>query len=81
LQRDLQLGFSPTFVSQVLDPCFPVFSFGGGTQGSTYFTGFAGAGSGAGSVTPDQINTISGTLSKTIGRHTLRFRGQGCSRG
>jgi outer membrane receptor protein involved in Fe transport len=68
-----QLGFSQLFVSQAV-PCFPVFTFGGSTLGSTFFTG---AGTGAGSVSPDQINTISGTLSKTTGRHTLKFGGQG----
>ncbi len=69
-----QLGFSSTFVSQALAPCFPVFGFGGSTLGSTYFSG---GGTGAPSVTPDQMNTISGTLSKVWGRHTLKFGGQG----
>src|SRR6185437_4114099 len=68
-----QLGFSSLFASQALEPCFPVFSFGGSTLGSTFFTG---AGSAAPNVNPDQINTLSGTLSKTLGRHTFKLGGQ-----
>jgi outer membrane receptor protein involved in Fe transport len=65
-----ELGFSSTFVSQALEPCFPTFGFGGSTLGSTYFTG---AGVGAANVNPDQMNNVSATLSKNIGRHTLKF--------
>ncbi len=69
-----QLGFSSTFISQALVPCAPVFSFGGSTLGSTYFSG---AGSSAPSLNLDQMNTIAGTLSKTIGRHTVKFGATG----
>ncbi len=63
------LGFSSTFLSQAAG-CFPAFSFGGSIRGSNYF-------SGAGTYSPessiDQMNTIGGTLSKMMGRHTLKF--------
>ncbi|MCC7496096.1 MAG: carboxypeptidase regulatory-like domain-containing protein [Bryobacterales bacterium] len=63
-----QLGFSPTFVSQAY-PAFPFFSFGGGTLGSALFSG---AGTGSGNTNPDQINTLDGSWSKTISRHTIK---------
>lgn len=63
-----QLGFSPAFVSQAF-PAFPYFSFGGGTLGSALFTG---AGTGSGNANPDQINTLDGSWSKTVARHTIK---------
>ncbi len=67
------LGFSSTFVSQAAS-AFPAFSFGGSTLGSSNFTG---AGQGAGSITPDQINTVDATWNKMIGAHSLKIGGQG----
>jgi hypothetical protein len=68
-----ELGFGPTFISQAF-PAFPVFGFGGSTLGSSVFTG---AGSGAGSITPDQITNVDGLWSKTSGRHTIKVGGTG----
>ena len=69
-----ELGFSPQFVSQALEACFPSFNFGGSNLGSTYFSGAGGA---APNQNPNQINTVSGTLAKTMGRHSFKFGGQG----
>jgi hypothetical protein len=67
------LGFSSTFVSQA-SAHFPYFSFGGSPLGSTAFTG---AGQGMGNYTPNQINNVDATWSKIVGRHILKFGGQG----
>ena len=70
------LGFGSTFISEAF-PAFPVFGFGGSTLGSSLFTG---AGSGAGSITPDQLTNIDGLWSTSHGRHTIKFGGTGRSR-
>lgn len=67
------LGFSSTFAGQALESCFPVFSFGGGTLGSTWFSG---ASQGAPNHNPDQVHNLSGTLAKELGRHSVKFGGQ-----
>ncbi len=67
------LDFSSTFISQA-SPAFPVFGFGGGTLGSSLFSG---GGSAAGSITPDQITSLDGLWSKTSGRHTVKVGGTG----
>jgi len=67
-----KLGFSQQFISQTPD-AFPVFRFGGGAFGGATFSG---AGSSAGNFTPDQINNLDVTWSKTTGRHSLKIGGQ-----
>jgi hypothetical protein len=68
-----QLGFSSLYASQAA-ASFPAFSFGGSYLGSTNFTG---GGTSAGNIQPEQVNTLTGTFLKSIGRHTLRFGGEG----
>ncbi len=74
-----QLGFGSTFAAQAA-PCMPIFSFANSGGGGSYLgagTTFAGAGEGGNTWYPDQINTLSGTFLKSLGRHTLKFGGYG----
>ena len=66
------LGFSSTFVGQVIN-AFPQFGFGGGTSGGTQFSG---AGSGSGSMNPDQVNNLDVMWSKVSGKHNVKVGGQ-----
>ncbi len=73
-----QLGFSSTFASQAV-ACIPVFGFtgaegSGSDNGSTVFTGAGEPGS---TLAPDQVNTLSAMLMKSMGRHTLKFGAEG----
>jgi hypothetical protein len=74
-----QLGFGSVFQSQAA-ACMPIFGFSNASGGGSYLgagTTFAGAGEGGNSWAPDQINTLSGTFLKAMGRHTLKFGGYG----
>lgn len=74
-----KLGFSSTFAAQAA-PCMPVFTFITSAGQGSYLGGsntFAGAGESGSTLNPDQINTLSGTFFKSMGRHTLKFGGYG----
>jgi hypothetical protein len=73
-----KLGFSSTFASQAI-ACMPTFGFTGAQGGGSYLgsTTFTGAGLSIGNINPDQINTVNGTFLKSLGRHTLKFGGEG----
>jgi outer membrane receptor protein involved in Fe transport len=73
-----KLGFNSVFVAQAA-PCMPVFGFVGaqGSGSDEGSTTFSGAGMVANNTNPDQINILSGMLLKSMGRHTLKFGGQG----
>lgn len=68
-----QLGFSPTFAGEAA-PGFPAFGFGGGTLGSSLFSG---AGLTSGNTNPDQVTNVDALWSKASGRHIVKVGGQG----
>jgi len=78
---DTSWGFSAAFLAQA-SHCMPVFNFtsNSGVVGNYLGSGtsaFAGAGLSGDLRQPDYVHTLSGLFLKSLGRHTLKFGGQG----